>query len=542
MIEENGHRTPYEDMVELQEFVNEGKKRGDPNLYTVGKSVDPRSILALGRAHDPFYAGQLYQVEMSKWFADTFKRVSQGRRMHLRFSFYMAVGEEEDPDTEELLDPARLPDGTIFEKTKENWENWQLWAKWARNMSLVDPDQVIDSRKSVISELHERKGEVPELTIETTPPTLYLPSGDDPSSVVSRASARPQGYSREFFSSSRDMEPSIVELWLEKDISDADTDIVARVCRREDANLIIGSGFSNITTAYEAVQRQRELGKPLRILMLTDFDDAGSHMPVTPARHIEFAIKGMDPKPDIRLHHLGITQEQVIAQKMPRRIPETDKEDKEERRLRGEEKAEEKGRNYRKEIWEAKYGVGTVQLNSLTTPNRIRWFENLLRSTIQSLRDPKILQKFEEKEREAQILLDGEVERRLYWVHYAFNLIAEKAEEEVGETVQDQEEEREAIKQRRQQLRYLMDLLSRRENKLDEEVDEVLEPLEARAERVLDQGHLRLEVLREEVELPVAVAEEPEDAAEGWLFDSRRDYFGQLEKYKEQKFGAPAKA
>ncbi len=26
MIEENGHRTPYEDMVELQEFVNEGKK------------------------------------------------------------------------------------------------------------------------------------------------------------------------------------------------------------------------------------------------------------------------------------------------------------------------------------------------------------------------------------------------------------------------------------------------------------------------------------------------------------------------------------
>ncbi len=48
----------------------------------------------------------------------------------------------------------------------------------------------------------------------------------------------------------------------------------------------------------------------------------------------------------------------------------------------------------------------------------------------------------------------------------------------------------------------------------------------------LIQGHLRLEVLREEVELPVAVAEEPEDAAEGWLFDSRRDYLEQLENYK----------
>ena len=38
----------------------------------------------------------------------------------------------------------------------------------------------------------------------------------------------------------------------------------------------------------------------------------------------------------------------------------------------------------------------------------------------------------------------------------------------------------------------------------------------------------------EDVELPEVedLGEEPEDAAEGWLFDSRRDYFEQLDYYK----------
>ncbi len=43
----------------------------------------------------------------------------------------------------------------------------------------------------------------------------------------------------------------------------------------------------------------------------------------------------------------------------------------------------------------------------------------------------------------------------------------------------------------------------------------------------------------EELELPTVEAEEPEGAAEGWLFDSRRDYFEQLRYYKHHKFGLP---
>ena len=52
-----------------------------------------------------------------------------------------------------------------------------------------------------------------------------------------------------------------------------------------------------------------------------------------------------------------------------------------------------------------------------------------------------------------------------------------------------------------------------------------------------NHGHDRLERLKEEVELPVVVAEEQRGAAEGWLFDSRRGYFEQLTEYKRHKFG-----
>ena len=44
----------------------------------------------------------------------------------------------------------------------------------------------------------------------------------------------------------------------------------------------------------------------------------------------------------------------------------------------------------------------------------------------------------------------------------------------------------------------------------------------------------RLEGLEDAVELPQVEGEEPEDAAEDWLFDSRREYLEQLDYYKDR--------
>jgi hypothetical protein len=63
---------------------------------------------------------------------------------------------------------------------------------------------------------------------------------------------------------------------------------------------------------------------------------------------------------------------------------------------------------------------------------------------------------------------------------------------------------------------------------------EEIAPLEARADGVRHAARRRLAGLEEDVELPEVEGEEFEDAANGWLFDSRRDYLEQLDYYKNR--------
>jgi hypothetical protein len=227
----------------------------------------------------------------------------------------------------------------------------------------------------------------------------------------------------------------------------------------------------------------------LRVLYLSDFDPAGSHMPVSPSRHIEFAIRNMEPKPDIRLHHLALTAEQVRELGLPRiPIKESD---------------------LRKGNFEAKYGEGATELNALMHPTRIDDTEAMLRRAILALRDSALPLKLSDAWRRAREIADAEEERRFVWPHRALELIAEQA--------------REKAEPYRAELE---DLAAR--------LEADMAPLRERAEGVLHVARRRLEGV-EEVDLPSAdgLGEEPEGAAEGWLFDSRRDYFEQLDAYKE---------
>jgi hypothetical protein len=63
-----------------------------------------------------------------------------------------------------------------------------------------------------------------------------------------------------------------------------------------------------------------------------------------------------------------------------------------------------------------------------------------------------------------------------------------------------------------------------------------LDPLRERAEAMLERAEMRIGRL-DELELPTYEAEEPEGAAEGWLFDSRRGYVEQQRWYNNRKFG-----
>ena len=106
-------------------------------------------------------------------------------------------------------------------------------------------------------------------------------------------------------------------------------------------------------------------------------------------------------------------------------------------------------------------------------------------------------------------MLRQRVDEKLYWPRLALEMLEEQAEE-IGE-------------------RYVADLQG-----IADRLAEEMAPLEERAERVLRGARQRLHSVADEAELPEVEAEEDDEATDGWLFDSRRDYFEQLRYYKER--------
>jgi hypothetical protein len=482
---ENGHKkTPYEEMKALQERLNEGVRRRGERWTVEGA----RGLLAMARSNDPFYAGQEWQREQAEWFASVFRRLGfEGRRVHVRFVHYVACGEEPNPTTGEKQQE-RLPDGSPYENTEENWQFIQAASKHARNMGLIDPRNIVDRRtpRPFLNAPEEQPPAPGALVVE---PSFRLPSieVDDLEPYQSGGRAYPTGYEY-----SVAFEPSLVEMWMEKSLDDADDPLIETLCEEEGVNLITGIGFMTISSVYALLERRAHLEKPLRILYLSDFDPAGKHMPGAPARHIEFALRNMEEKPDIRLHHLALTEDQVTELELPR-IPIKDS-------------------DRRKANFEAKHGKGATELNALMLETRRTSTEAMLRGAIRELRDDALPNRLRASRWEAQRILDEELSRRLRWPRRALELIEEEARE-VGE-------------------RYATEL-----QELADRLAEEIDPLEERANRVLHAARRRLAGL-EEVELPevegLEPEEEPEESARDWLFDSRRDYLEQLRHYKER--------
>src|SRR5829696_8690081 len=170
-MDQNGHKsTPYEDMKALQERLNEGVRRGE--RWTL---EGERSILAMARKNDPFYAGQGWQREQAEWFADLFRCLGfEGRRAHMRFVHYVASGEEPNPETGEEQQE-RKPDGTLYENTESDWSFLQEASKHARNMGLADPRNIVDKRTP--RPFLNAPAEPPEAPgVEVVEPFITLPS------------------------------------------------------------------------------------------------------------------------------------------------------------------------------------------------------------------------------------------------------------------------------------------------------------------------------------------------------------------------------
>jgi hypothetical protein len=113
-----------------------------------------------------------------------------------------------------------------------------------------------------------------------------------------------------------------IELWCEKTTVN---DVLLTIARERQLNVITGPGFQSHTGAYQFLERAKRSRRPVRILYISDFDRSGRNMPLAVARVIEFLNRRDGLDLDIKLLPIALTHEQCIRYELPRTpIKDTD--------------------------------------------------------------------------------------------------------------------------------------------------------------------------------------------------------------------------
>lgn len=426
-------------------------------------------LLAMARQNDPFFMGSPAQVRDGEWFAGLWEEYSFHHGVHLRRVHYRHVSNPE----------ATGPNGEPYNNTENHWNTLCNAGKYARYLGLVDPDAFVDRRN-------------PEPHIY-----MFAPESEPGWEYSFEEWSLPEIPTRlptyldmpEFYATGYDYEPGLqryhLEVWCEKSTMD---DELMPLCEEHATNLITGVGEMSITSIRHLLARVAELGKPCRLLYISDFDPAGGSMPVAVARKIEHEIGEM-PLSDIRLQHLILTAAQARDYELPR----TPIKEKEKRR----------------DKFEALHGEGATELDALEAlrPGELA---RLVEETIQDYRDPHLPRRVRTTAREAQEELESGAEIALG-----------------GSSAE--------LSRVRSEVEAIARSYEQRLAALDAELQAELEPYRERVES------LRLAVQEALDDFEPLLPELPEPSAapetDGWLFDSARDYMDQLVHYKRHQRG-----
>ena len=448
-------------------------------------------LLALDAKNDPFYTGRPAQVAAARWFTDLWQRFGYSTGVHLRRIHYRAVSE--DPRI-------YRPDGKPYENTELCWDYMVEAGKCARYLGLVDPDSFVD-RRNPEAKIYTwwGSGEESKPDFYTTSPDLagyYLPDlpqlrplpdvlPDPPGIWATGYDDIEQGYH--------------VELWVEKTTMN---DVLEPLCKKYRINLVTGAGELSITAVRQFLQRAKDARRPARILYISDFDPAGMGMPISVARKIEFyhrtnGAHGLD----VALYPIVLTAAQVEEYDLPR-VPVKDT-------------------DLRKGHFEAAHGEGQVELDAMEAiyPGRLA---EIVTAEIMRYYDPDLSDRAQNQEDNLQAALD--------W--------------------QRQEVLREAAPQL-EALKTEYNALQQDFESTRAEFDELictyaprLEAHRARLEDITARAGALYEAIERDLEAaPVDPGEYPlpypdiTGDPDGVLYDSDRDYLGQLAVYKAHRAG-----
>lgn len=413
---------------------------------------------------------------MGEWFAALWERFGYTSGVHLRRIHYQLVTREP---------PLPRADGARYINTNACWKHLCAAGRHARNLGLLAPESFEDRRNPppriymAPDPEEEGIGWVAPDSVDWQLPTIEANLAEELDEGLEEPYLYPTGYEYR-----NTLQPYHVEVWVEKSTME---DILVPLCERHATNLVTGVGDMSITAVVSLLKRVEVLGKPARILYISDYDPKGVGMPVGVARKVEFWRQRYAPGADIRLEPIILTARQVAHYTNPV-LP------------RSPIKEPDKG----KAGFEERHGAGAVELDALeaTHPGE---FGRIVGEHIVGFRDGSLAQKV----------------RATYW----------QAREALDAALQDAAGEHlNKLEEIKAEAAEILRRYQPRLQELSEELDAELAPLRARLSEASQGTQEALEAL--EPEMPELPDPETSPTDEGWLFDSRRDYLEQIDHYK----------
>ena len=456
------------------------------------QGVKVAELLALAVKNDPFYTGRPAEKKAAEWFADLWERFGYTTEVHLRRVHYRIDGQKQ---------PIKRHDGKLYENTETDWDHLCEASKHARYLGLVAYDAFVDRKNpeaKVYTDWSQRFDPRPRYGISSGEfdYEYTLPDLPDLDGLPQTLPGLPDFSVMGYLDLKQDYH---VEVWCEKNTMN---DILVPLCRTYGTVLVTGAGELSITAVVDFFDRARRSKRPARILYISDFDMAGTNMPVSVARKIEFFQReNGDEGLDIRLQPIILTAEQVVEYDLPRKPG--------------------KDSDKRKSGWEATHGKGVVELDALEAlhPGELA---RIVEEAILVYYDPSLQERADEVKRE--MIADLDTEREAVLKPYQDGLEDLEQDyvallEDFGETqarfaelIADFQPQIEAYKDRLQGIR--------------EHGSELYEQI---------QTYLRgVEMDRDDYALPKPDLPPESD---GMLYVSDRDYIEQLEAYKAHRHG-----
>lgn len=470
----------------VESLADIGDEPALPSYEWIKRQANARGVvvaelLAMSEGRDPFYCGSQTDWKEARWYAESvWARFGPGLKgkPHLRALHYLAVTAKE---------PLLWPDGEPYLNTERDTDRLYECSRYSRWLSLTDAELLDDHRNA--EPIYSAPGpgfqfgpsvDAGEWTSWILPrieslSLLYTGEWDIPQPDIS-------GYDPDEYLD----QPNLVGVFIEKSTMDS---WLVPLCQELRADLYVGSGVQSITNAARFVQRAKELNKSAHLLVISDNDPQGLHMPITASRHVEYRLRQIGCDLWVTVDSLALTAEQIDQYNLPRKpIKESDQ-----------------GRDR----YELLYGRGAVELDALEALHPGALAE-IVRDAVSAYRDDDIEGSLEEAGASANAAL----------------------EEGWDEHVAPIEE---SVLEVREKAFAIARTFGKRLAKLDAELQAKLKPHKRRLDRLREQAEEAVEEVIEQATAELPERPRPEmHAPEGpHLFDSKRTYFEQLAHYHE---------